>query len=594
MEDKEILDAVRNIDEDLIEASENYCNDERMIHMAMKNSSTIKAAGISFAALICAALMAVFVIKPFISGEKTPEGNADNSVTDISDGKTPEENVDSMTEAEKKAKIESEKIYNELTDEQRRLQCNTAVLVGYKKLTTEQYSALSEVKKDSRDESVFSGWMPYREMLAIGETKPIEKRMDIDLVKQMAANSDSLDELINMIKERQEYPDYEWVSNGVKTAAGYEQYSIMEYWFDDDGNSKLTINYYMIGYCSVTYIRDDIEMGRFNPHYYDFDESEKIYKELSEEQRRLQENTAKSVGYKRLTDEQYQALKKLREEKKENVLSWCPYEEMLIIGETEPIEERMTLEYVKEVIAGSKTGQEIFDKFSKKQKYCDGITSGSGRPFVIFTYYLNDNENGRIFIETEYGGIDRITYYNDKMKQEGKEPEILSFADHLKDMGEAEQYTYEVTGFRFITTEQINKLKKIHDSYEKDSPSTWMPYREMLVLEEVSPIKERMSLDFVKRVIRGSGSETEIMGKLKVQQKFCDVFKREENERVKVYYWLDDNGSKMVCIDSSDGVGIDSIKYMADGKEIETLYPVSEDKELSDRDKTKGGSVRVG
>ena len=74
-----------------------------------------------------------------------------------------------------------------------------------------------------------------------------------------------------------------------------------------------------------------------------------------------------------------------------------------------------------------------------------------------------------------------------------------------------------------------------------------------------------------------SKEEIEILGKLRAQQKFCDRIQFTGNNQVKVYYWLDDNGSKMICIDSSDGVGIDSISYMADGNEIEILYSGSDD-----------------
>lgn len=71
----------------------------------------------------------------------------------------------------------------------------------------------------------------YEEKLLKGEIQPIEKRLDMETLKQIVAESESFNDAFEALKKRQPWPDF----------AGGSGLSIVEYWFDDEGSEKAFI-----------------------------------------------------------------------------------------------------------------------------------------------------------------------------------------------------------------------------------------------------------------------------------------------------------------------------------------------------------------
>lgn len=128
---------------------------------------------------------------------------------------------------------------------------------------------------------------------------------------------------------------------------------------------------------------------------YDKEQSDKIYEELSEEERKLQDLTSHAVGYKKLTDEQIQALKAAKEEGNKDGVGRFPFKEMLAIGETTQ-DERLTIDdinYIRKIAKESKDWYEVMDGLEAKQKYPD-YSGGSGVPRD--EYWLEGDRNGTV------------------------------------------------------------------------------------------------------------------------------------------------------------------------------------------------------
>lgn len=128
---------------------------------------------------------------------------------------------------------------------------------------------------------------------------------------------------------------------------------------------------------------------------YDKEQSDKIYEELSDEERELQDRTSYSVGYKKLTDEQLQALKAAKEEGKKDGAGRFLFKEMLAIGET-TLDERLTvddIDYIRKIAKEAKDWYEVKDGLEAKQKYPD-YTGGSGHQRE--EYWLDGDENGNV------------------------------------------------------------------------------------------------------------------------------------------------------------------------------------------------------
>lgn len=69
----------------------------------------------------------------------------------------------------------STKIYNELSDDERKAQDCTRQYIGYKKINKDQTEALLKLKKDSKDTGIGYSWMPYAEFRLLGCIEPLKK-----------------------------------------------------------------------------------------------------------------------------------------------------------------------------------------------------------------------------------------------------------------------------------------------------------------------------------------------------------------------------------------------------------------------------------
>lgn len=80
MKGTDMLDAFTKIDEKLIEDSEKYHDDERMISMALKGSSHKLAGGIAIGAALCIILGVIVVMRPVNYNDTNPKDQAEENV----------------------------------------------------------------------------------------------------------------------------------------------------------------------------------------------------------------------------------------------------------------------------------------------------------------------------------------------------------------------------------------------------------------------------------------------------------------------------------------------------------------------------------
>lgn len=73
--------------------------------------------------------------------------------------------------------------------------------------------------------------------------EPLMERMNLQIVENIIANSDSFKDIIYAFEKRQAQPDY----------VGESGESLIEYWFDPQGNEKIIITYetQYIGYVNA-------------------------------------------------------------------------------------------------------------------------------------------------------------------------------------------------------------------------------------------------------------------------------------------------------------------------------------------------------
>lgn len=128
----------------------------------------------------------------------------------------------------------------------------------------------------------------------------------------------------------------------------------------------------------------------------DQEESKKIYKELTEEERELQIVTSMYIGYQHLTDQQYEELAKIKKdyEKMEGMV--MPYRELLAIGAAPSIKDKLTLDDVKRIISESDT-LEIAEEKITENRYPSLIKyNGHNDQMPLYEYWLDDKGNEAI------------------------------------------------------------------------------------------------------------------------------------------------------------------------------------------------------
>ncbi len=158
---------------------------------------------------------------------------------------------------------------------------------------------------------------------------------------------------------------------------------------------------------------------------FDKEESEKIYNKLSEEERQLQINTSKHVGYKNLTSEQIDALKRIKEQGLSGI---SEFKEMEAIGETNS-DERLSvddIEYIKSLSKEAKSWSEVIDGLEIKQKYPD--YRGALQTYTYDAYWLEGNDEGDTLLISHYptkGDDISSGLKMELIRKDKDEPEIL-------------------------------------------------------------------------------------------------------------------------------------------------------------------------
>lgn len=166
---------------------------------------------------------------------------------------------------------------------------------------------------------------------------------------------------------------------------------------------------------------------------YDKEQSNKIYEELSDEERKLQIYTSKHVGYKNLTSDQYEALKKIKEQ---NLSGISEFQEMEAIGETNS-NERLTVEdidYIKTTAKEANNWYEVMDRLELKQKYPD--YRGTYQTYSYDAYWLEGKIDGITLLISHYPSKGDDVSSKTKMElvmKENEEPEVLIDFGELED-----------------------------------------------------------------------------------------------------------------------------------------------------------------
>lgn len=140
--------------------------------------------------------------------------------------------------------------------------------------------------------------------------------------------------------------------------------------------------------------KDDksIWYGIYNIDDYDQQKSEKIYEELSDEERSIQSHISFYVGYKKLSRQQSRALKYVVEQEQKNYCFY-PFKSMVAIGKTSE-DEHLTYDdifYIADLCRRAENWSEIMDGLEKKQKYPD---CSYGNNFGTFEYWLDGKPGG--------------------------------------------------------------------------------------------------------------------------------------------------------------------------------------------------------
>lgn len=128
----------------------------------------------------------------------------------------------------------STKIYNELSDDERKAQDCTRQYIGYKKINKDQTEALLKLKKDSKDTGIGYSWMPYAEFRILGCIEPLKKRITLNEVKSIVSQCDTFDETLVKIMEIQQVPDVIYTGNA--------NCLINEFWLDEERSKYITVN----------------------------------------------------------------------------------------------------------------------------------------------------------------------------------------------------------------------------------------------------------------------------------------------------------------------------------------------------------------
>ncbi len=465
MDGKKMLDLFKNIDDELIEGSEKYKKNntdglESAEKTDTKSSMTkvsvsgakrfipyIAAFAIALSFVLVIAATAVFLIEDDkeganilgtqksddndnkgkdISGKENPE-NKDNEGNKDSEGSEGKEKYwfEKLGKSQYEAMLdlmsmkrafpefdekESRKRENDLSEQEKMAQKNTARYIGYKKLTKQQTAALEEVRSDIRYKNRLwsSDWMPYKEFLALGEIEPIQKRLTLDDAKKIIEETDSFDEVVEMFARRQIVPDFEYDYRGAVK---------QEYWLDDEGSRVILLwghncdemkrniisdipivereyVFYMekekwaeSGW--VTCKKDvlaiyDPQLRKLSSEElaqclkYDWKAESKDYKEkdkdnwekrkkleeersgLTKEELSLQIDTHPYIGYKKLTKEQIYELGEIENEELLFDTATKLIRKRIEVIEGGALEHRLTVEKMKEIIA-STSEQEPFE-----------------------------------------------------------------------------------------------------------------------------------------------------------------------------------------------------------------------------------------
>lgn len=97
-------------------------------------------------------------------------------------------------------------------------------------LSESKQEALQVLRKKG---AAMVGSYVYQEKVIEGQADPSMERMNLQVIENIIANSDSFEDILTALKNKQMYPDY----------IGGSGVTLIEYWFDSQGNEKIIIIY---------------------------------------------------------------------------------------------------------------------------------------------------------------------------------------------------------------------------------------------------------------------------------------------------------------------------------------------------------------